>query len=72
VNVVGREEPVHARASHDLLRHLALIGELCERREQLSSQLETVDRLLAQARHQKPLLVKRLEELGGALPVWEL
>lgn len=72
MSAAGVDDPARARAEADLLRHLALIGELCERRESLAGQLAALDKVLAQARHQKPVLIRRLEELGGALPSWEL
>lgn len=55
-----------------LLSHLALIGELAERREQLRNDVLMLDQLLAQARQRRAVLVQQVQAMGGRLPTWDL
>ncbi len=65
-------DPAAAEAENDLLRHLALMGELSERRELLRSELAGVEHLLGQARQHRASLVQRVQQQGGQLPTWDL
>lgn len=58
-------------AEMDLLRHLALEGELSLRRDQLQAEHAAVSQRLAQARQQRQGLVEAVQAAGGKLPSWE-
>lgn len=55
-----------------LLRHLALIGELCERREHLLAELASIEQILSRERLRKAELVQQILSLGGQLPSWPI
>lgn len=64
--------PMVEEVERNLLRLLAMIGELSERREQMRSDLAGLDQLLVHARKQKADLIQQVQDLGGNLPSWQL
>ena len=64
--------PPVQEAERNLLRMLAMIGELSERREQMRNDLAGLDQLLVHARKQKTDLIQQVQDLGGNLPSWQL
>jgi hypothetical protein len=67
-----RADPRALMAENELLRLMALVGELSDRRDHLRNELSGVEQLLAQARARKSGLMHRVQDLGGQLPTWSL
>lgn len=51
-----------------LMRHLAFMGELADRRETLQAELNGVLQLFQQARHRRLELLQAIHTTGGTLP----
>ncbi len=59
-------------AEFNLLNHLALMGELADRRDALQNELGVVTQMFQQARQRKQELIQEVQEAGGLLPRWPL